>query len=665
MFKPKISFMKQLFLTLFLLTMTQICISQNTKQTELSNTISPKEDFYLFVNEKWMTATDIPLGKSKWGAIDELYAKTGDQIVSLLNSKNFKEYPMYSAESVLLKLFKSGMDSTNVGKSGINELNSVTKPIKNIKNKEDIAAVLSQFFAYDISGFIGVEVHPDITDTSKKALYIMPGALGLPNKSFYADDKKVIQDKYMAYLTTLFKLAGEKELSVDDAFYVEKALVNGMLSEEEKRNPQNAFSKQTFQELNKNFNWTSILKLDKATFSNNLIVMDPGYLKAWEHVLHSFNVNQIKSYLLVSSLRHAAPLLGDKWAEADFDFYEKTLQGKTEEPSGYEKAMRACNHFFGETIGKLYVETYFSESSKKKIETMVSHIKIAFEKRIQNLDWMSNETKAKATEKLHKMNVKIGYPDIWTDFGKLPDLSTSGFNFYNNYLKLSSWKRQHTLASVTKEEQTGWFMNPQDVGAGSSPILNEIVFPAGTLQPPFYDPNADDASNYGAIGVVIGHEISHGFDDIGSQFDAHGNMVDWWKPEEKTHFNALKKAVVNLYETYEPIAGHKINGAVTLGENIADIAGVAVAFDAMENLLERDHINGLNSSQRFFISYAALCREKHNAISLKNELQTNPHCPGQYRLLGAISNLSGFYKAFGISEEHAMFKPVEERISVW
>jgi len=517
--------MKQLFQTLLFLAITHLSISQNIAQNT-SQTISPKDDFYLFVNEKWMDSTKIPAGKSKWGAIDELYAKTGEQIVDVLNNKRFEDYPVHSAEAALLKFFRSGIDSIHSAKSGINELQTILQPIHNIKNKEDIPAVLSLFFQYNMSGFVGAEVHPDITDTSKKALYIMPGALGLPNKSFYDDDKKDIQQKYIAHLKTLFQLAREQKLLVSDAFFIEKTLVSGMLSEAEKRNPQNAFSKKTFEQLNENYNWSAVLNLDKATFSNTIIVMDTGYFKAWESVFQEFNINQIKSYLLASALRHAAPLLGNEWIAADFDFYQNTLQGKTERPSQYEKTMNACNQFFGETIGKLYVEAYFSETSKKKIETMVGNIKIAFENRIENLDWMSAETKAKAIEKLHKMKVKIGYPDVWTDFGKFPKLSSSGAGFYSNYLKLSSWKRQYTLAQINKAGDASWFMNPQDVGAGSSPILNEIVFPAGTLQPPFYAPNADDATNYGAIGVVIGHEISHGFDDIGSQFDANGNMVN-------------------------------------------------------------------------------------------------------------------------------------------
>ncbi|MGE5942925.1 MAG: M13 family metallopeptidase [Flavobacteriales bacterium] len=657
--------MKHLLQTLFFLAITQLSISQNIVQNNLSHTISPKDDFYLFVNEKWINETKIPIGKSKWGAIDELYVKTGEQIVDLLNNKNFENYPVNSSESALLKLFKSGMDSINIQKSGIKELNTITNPIYNIKNKENIPNVLNRFFKYNINGFVGVEVHPDITNTSKKALYIMPGSLGLPNKSFYADDKKEIQEKYVAYLNMLFQLAGEQKLLVDDAFSVEKTLVNGMLSEAEKRDPQKAFSKKTFEQLNENYNWTSTLDLDEATFSNNIIVMDAGYLKAWENVLHNFDINQIKAYLLASALRHAAPLLGDKWMDADFNFYQKTLQGKTERSSQYEKTMGVCNNFFGETIGKLYVETNFSESSKKKIEAMVSNIKISFENRIKNLDWMSNETKGKAIDKLQKMKVKIGYPDVWTNFGKLPELSISGADFYTNYLKLSSWKTGYTLAHITKEGQGAWFMNPQDVGAGSSPILNEIVFPAGTLQPPFYDPNADDVANYGAIGVVIGHEISHGFDDIGSQFDANGNMMDWWLPEEKKHFDALKKAVIDHYEAYEPLPGRKINGMVTLGENIADIAGVAVAFDAMVHIVAPEMVDGLTNFQRFFISYATLCREKHYETSLENELQTNPHCPGKYRLLGAISNLPEFYKAFEIGAEDAMFTTVKKRITVW
>src|SRR5690606_3083319 len=486
--------MKQLFQTLLFLAIAHASISQNSIQNNLSQTMSPKDDFYLFVNEKWMDSTKIPAGKSKWGAIDELYAKTGEQIVDVLNNKRFEDYPVHSAEATLLKLFSSSIDSINSAKSGINELQAILQPIHNIKNKEDIPAVLSLFFQYNISGFVGAEVHPDITDTSKKALYIMPGTLGLPNKSFYADDKKDIQQKYIAHLKTLFQLAREQKLLVSDAFSIEKTLVSGMLSEAEKRNPQNAFSKKTFEQLNENYNWSAVLNLDKATFSNTIIVMDAGYFKAWESVFQEFNINQIKSYLLASALRHAAPLLGNTWVAADFDFYQNTLQGKTERSSQYEKTMNACNQFFGETIGKLYVEAYFSETSKKKIETMVGHIKIAFENRIENLDWMSAETKAKAIEKLHKMKVKIGYPDVWTDFGKFPELSNSGAGFYSNYLKLSSWKRQYTLAQISKTGNASWFMNPQDVGAGSSPILNEIVFPAGTLQPPFYDPNADDAT---------------------------------------------------------------------------------------------------------------------------------------------------------------------------
>src|SRR5690606_18058811 len=255
--------MKQLFQTLLFLAIAHASISQNSIQNNLSQTMSPKDDFYLFVNEKWMDSTKIPAGKSKWGAIDELHAKTDKQIVDVLNNKRFEDYPVHSAEATLLKFFSSGIDSINIAKSGINELQAILQPIHDIKNKKDIPAVLSLFFQYNISGFVGAEVHPDITDTSKKALYIMPGTLGLPNKSFYADDAKETQEAYVTYLNTLFQLAGEQELLVNDAFTIEKVLVNGMLLEAEKRSPQKAFSKKTFEQLNENYNWTAVLNLDK------------------------------------------------------------------------------------------------------------------------------------------------------------------------------------------------------------------------------------------------------------------------------------------------------------------------------------------------------------------------------------------------------------------
>lgn len=631
----------------------------------ISQTFSPKEDFYQFVNKKWMDTANIPIGKSKWGAIDELYAKTGKQVEGMLYNTQYDGYPVNSAESALLKFFKSGTDIANIEKTGIKELEIITKPIYNIRKRKDIASVLNLFFKYNISGLIGVEIHPDITDTSQKALYIMPGSLGLPNKSFYEDDKKDIQEKYKAYLKSLFLLAGEKELSINDAFAIEKALVSGMLSEEEKRNPQKAFIKKSLEQLNKNYNWSDILKLDTSLFSDNIIVMDAGYFDAWETVLKQYGINQIKSYLLANALRHAAPLLGNEWVRADFNFYQKTFLGNTEQASQAEKVLGICNQFFGETIGKLYVERFFSETSKTKIEEMVANIKMAFENRIKKLDWMHDATKAKAIEKLQKMKVKIGYPDEWTNFGKLPEINISGSSFYNNCLKLAAWKMQYTLTSITKNGQSAWFMNPQDVGAGSSPILNEIIFPAGTLQPPFYDPNNDDASNYGAIGIVIGHEISHGFDDVGSQFGANGIMENWWQPDDKEHFEILKKKVVNLYNSYEPLPGQSINGMVTLGENMADIAGVAVAFDAMSRFTEQKTVNGFSNSQRFFMAYASLCREKYRDAALLHELQTNPHCPGKYRLFGSIGNLPEFHKAFGIEKGDVMFRPVEMRITVW
>lgn len=684
--------MKKLLYTPFIIFILFVLpfYAQN-KQEEHSNSIDinlldsavpPETDFYTHVNGKWIESVSIPAGRSSWGNFDEINNRINKNILIALNkAKKEKIYQEGTDQHKTLKFYDLAMDTIYLNKLGYTPLKPTLNQIKSVKNKKGLQGYLEDANLKGIRGFFELEVYPDLKNSSINVLYIVPGTQGLPNKEYYMkeDEESVtLREKYENHINRMFQLVGysssEAKVKTDNVLEVETKLAAPMLSETEKRNPMSLYNKRSVLQLSEmvpSIKWDSYFESLGIKGVDSVIVFEPKYMEEVGKLILGSHVNSIKDYLEWHALHHAANYMSSEFSEANHEFYGKTLWGIEKMKPRWETVLEVCNNNIGEAIGKIYVDEFFPPEAKDRAVVMVNNILAAFNKRIENLDWMTDQTKQQALVKLKALQIKIGYPDKWKSYSNLSIKSqVDNGSYLENMQLVSMWKLQEKISKIGKKvDKTEWFLAPQTINAYYSPIFNEIVFTAGMLQPPFFNFKADDAVNYGAIGAVIGHEITHGFDDIGSQFDAEGNMKDWWTSQDREAFNSKKQLIIDQFNTYEPIPGMKINGALTVGENISDLSGLSVAYDALieqlNNTENTQSINGLTPEQRFYISYVTMLREKQKEEALKVSLSNNPHSPARYRAIGTIQNQESFYEAFKIKEGHPMYKPEQERIKIW
>lgn len=648
----------------------------------LDSAVPPETDFYAHVNGKWLENTDIPTGRSSWGNFDEINKKINQNILLALNkAKKEKTYEKETDQYKTLMFYDLAMDTIHLNKLGYNPLKPTLKQIMSIKNNKGIQDYLQDATLKGIRGFFDLEVYPDLKNSSVNALYIVPGTQGLPNKDYYMKDDEesvTLREKYKTHIDKMFQLVGyspsEAKVKAENALQIETKLAVPMMSETEKRNPISLYNKRSVSQLTEmtpSIKWNSYFESSGIKGIDSVIVFEPKYMEEVGNVLSKNNITSLKDYLEWHALHHAANYMSSEFSEANHEFYGKTLWGIAEMKPRWETVLEVCNNNLGEAVGKVYVDEFFPPEAKDRSIEMVNNILAAFKKRIENLDWMTEPTKQQALGKLNALQIKIGYPDKWKSYSNLAVKSQKeGGSYLENMQAASLWKLQEKIEKIGKKvDKTEWFLAPQTINAYYSPIFNEIVFTAGMLQPPFFNFTADDAVNYGAIGAIIGHEVTHGFDDIGSLFDAEGNMKDWWSPQDREAFNSKKQLIIDQFSAYEPLPGLKINGALTVGENISDLSGLSVSYDAFTGQLKKtgntESIDGLIPEQRFYISYVTMLREKQKEEALKVSLSNNPHSPGKYRAIGTIQNQESFYRAFKIEEGHPMFKPEQDRIKIW
>ncbi len=648
----------------------------------LDSAVPPETDFYTHVNGKWLEKTDIPAGRSTWGNFDEINNKINQNILIALNkAKKEKTYKKGTDQYKTLVFYDLAMDTIYLNKLGYDPLKPTLKQIVSIKNNKDLQDYLQDANLKGIRGFFDLEVYPDLKNSSVNVLYIVPGTQGLPNKEYYTkeDEESVaLREKYKSHIHKMFQLAGyspsEAKVKAENVLNIENKLAVPMMSETEKRNPMSLYNKRSVSQLSEmtpSIKWDNYFESIGIKGIDSVIVFEPKYMEVMGKLLSENQTNIIKDYLEWHALHHAANYMSTEFSEANHEFYGKTLWGVEEMKPRWETVLEVCNNNIGEAIGKVYVDEFFPPEAKERAVEMVNNILTAFKKRIENLDWMTKPTKQQALVKLNALQIKIGYPDKWKSYSNLAVKSKKeGGSYLENMQAASLWKLQEKIEKIgEKVDKTEWFLAPQTINAYYSPIFNEIVFTAGMLQPPFFNFTADDAVNYGAIGAIIGHEVTHGFDDIGSQFDAEGNMKDWWSPLDREAFNKKKQLMIDQFSAYEPLPGLNINGGLTVGENISDLSGLSVAYDAfveqLKNTGNNKSIDGLTPEQRFYISYVTMLREKQKEEALKVSLSNNPHSPGKYRAIGTIQNQESFYRAFEIEKGDAMYKPVQERIKIW
>ena len=663
--------------------------AQNAKPKEpginLSNMdtkVSPGQDFFRYVNGAWLEKTEIPSDRNSWGSFNELRQKTDNDALAIL--KEASKDPKYKSntdQGKAIALFNTIMDTVGRNKNGVKPLQPYLKKIDAIKNVTDLQNFFIEMQPQGGIGFFGVYVGADAKNSNKNSVNLSPGGLGLSDKDYYnADDKdsKEKREKYEVHVARMMQYLGESPAKAKESakqiLALEIELSAPRLDRVERRDRRKQYNPTAVADLKKNtpsiqwdkyFTGIGMAKLDTVN------VAQPRYMIALEKTLTEKKVEAWKEYLKWTLLNRTASTLSTDIENANFDFYGKTLTGALKQRPREEVALQVINGVTGEALGKLYVEKLFPAEAKDKAKNMIANVMLAYENRINALPWMSAETKTKAIEKLKKLTIKIGYPDKWKDYSKLELRNVNeGGTYFDNSRNISKWAYAENLAKLGKPvDKTEWGMSPQTVNAYFNPSYNEIVFPAAILQPPFYNYQADEAVNYGGIGAVIGHEISHGFDDSGARYNADGNLVDWWTADDLKQFTALGTKLADQYSALEPLPGIHVDGKFTLGENIGDLGGINAAYDGLQLYLKANGnpglIDGFTPEQRFFISWATVWRTKSRDEAIKSQVKTDPHSPGMYRAVVPIQNVDAFYQAFGIKKGDAMYVEPEKRVKIW
>ena len=678
---------KKLFLASVLLSVS-LSNAQKTKVKEpginvnyMDKTVKPTDDFFKFVNGTWLKNTEIPKDRIRWGSFDELRKKTDIDAMAILKeaSKNSK-YKSNTDQGKAINLFKSILDTVGRDKVGIAPLKPYLAKIDAVKNINDLQNVMMEMEPLGGIGFFGFGVGADAKDSNKNVLYLGPGSLGLPDRDYYVstdDDSKEKRVKYTAHVARMLQFIGDNKETADanakKILDFEISMSQPRFDRVEERDDRKSYNPMTIAELQKvvpAINWDKFLKTVGYTKTTNVIVSQPKYMEALQTIFASNNIADWKNYMRWSLLNGSANTLSIPIEAANWDFYSKTLGGAIKQRARDERALQSVNGNIGEALGKLYVAKKFPAEAKTKAAAMIQNVIKAYSNRINNLTWMSTETKVKAQEKLNKLTIKIGYPDKWKDYSTLAIQSPAeGGTYFQNDLNVTKWRNAEGIEKLSKPvDKTEWGMSPQTVNAYYNPSYNEIVFPAAILQPPFYNYQADEAINYGGIGAVIGHEISHGFDDSGARYNADGNLVDWWTAEDLTKFNALTTSLADQYSALEPLPGTHVDGKFTLGENIGDLGGVNSAYDGLKLYLKDKKIgliDGYTPEQRFFISWSTVWRSKSRDEALKNQVKTDPHSPGMYRAYVPLQNVDAFYNAFDIKNSDKMFIAADKRVRIW
>ena len=649
----------------------------------MDKAISPKDNFFQFVNGTWLKNTEIPADKTRWGSFDELRQNTDKDALKILNeaTKNPK-YAPNTDQGKAISMYKSVMDTVARNKQGITPIKPYLAKIDAVKTIKDLQKLMMEEEAKGGGvGFFGFGIGADDKNSNRNAVTLGVGGLGLPDKDYYISedkDSKEKREKYQAHVARMFGFLGIKpeqaKMDAEKVLALETAMSRPRLDRVERRDPKKQYNPIAINDLQKTapiIDWNNYINGIGITKIDTVIVSQPRYLAALQTIFSENKVDEWKAYMRWNLLRGAAGQLSTDIETANWEFYGKTLTGALKQRPRHEKALQVVNGTVGEALGKLYVEKMFPAEAKDKAFRMIRNVMRAYEMRITKLAWMSEETKQKAIEKLNSLTIKIGYPDKWKDYSALDVKSPeAGGSYFDNIKNVGKWDWKKDLDKLGKPvDKTEWGMSPQTVNAYYNPSYNEIVFPAAILQPPFYNYQADEAVNYGGIGAVIGHEISHGFDDQGATFDAQGNLKDWWTADDLKKFTDLGNALADQYSALEPLPGVHVDGKFTLGENIGDLGGINAAYDGLQLYLRENKnpglIDGFTPEQRLFISWATIWRSKMRDEALKNQVKTDPHSPGMYRGYVPLLNLDTFYSAFDIKPGDGMYVAPDKRVRIW
>jgi len=638
--------------------------------------VRPQDDFFEYLNGKWLKTVEIPSDKSSWGSFMELRENTLPQLRGIIEKASSANPAAGTDAQRIGDFYASFMDEPRLEQLGATPLKGELDKIAALKDKSELPAMLAKLGKIGVGVPFDFGIHQDNKDSTKYVADIGQGGLGMPDRDYYlkTDDAKLAQTKakYLAHVEKMLSMAGDKNAAANAKAIVdfETEIARVQWTKVELRDPIKAYNKVNLADMAKvapNFDWNAWLQnAGIAGKTDYVIVGQPTYLKSVVELANKTSIDTWKAYLSLHLIESYGSYLSKNFADERFDFYGRTLSGVKEQEPRWKRGVGSVERSLGEALGKLYVAEYFPAERKARMEALVKNLLAAYKQSIDKLDWMSPATKKEAQAKLAKFTPKIGYPNKWKDYSAL---SVKRDDLVGNVMRSRVVEADRELNKLGKPiDREEWGMTPQTINAYYNPEMNEIVFPAAILQPPFFDANADDAVNYGGIGAVIGHEISHGFDDQGAQYDGNGNLRDWWTAADHKNFKAKTTALVNQYNAFEPLPGYHVNGELTLGENIADNSGLAIAYKAYHislNGKKAPTIDGLTGDQRLYMGWAQVWRSKMREQQQIVQVKTDPHSPGQYRANGTLKNQPGYYQAFGVKQGDKMYLAPKDRVIIW
>lgn len=642
-------------------------------------TVRPQDDFYQFVNGGWLGRSEVPSDRPRWGAFDELRDHAEEDVLQIIETAVTERFGQPDPDlAKIADLFLSVMDESGAERAGLAPVAPWLRRIDATADHANLAGLFGELVAQGVldSTVVSLRVDLDFADTRRHAIYLSQAGLGMPDRDYYlltTEPMTATRDAYRVHIARVLELSGMEAATAAKAavqvLRLEVELAHRQWSRAARRDRQltyNAVAAASLTELAPGFDWPRFLAAAGVDGRDTVILRELSYFPAMAELFAATPIETWRDYLRFRVLDQNAQQLTAALAAAHFDFHNRTISGVPDDPPRWKRGVTVVQQALGEAIGREYVKRHFSPESRERLRVMVSHLKTAFATSIDELHWMSEPTKAEARAKLASFGLKIGYPDRWRDYSAL-EISVD--DLFGNVLRARRFDYQRLLERLDQPvDPHEWSMTPQTVNAYYSPTRNEIVFPAAILQPPFFDPSADDAVNYGAIGAVIGHEISHGFDDQGRRTDGDGRIRDWWAAEDDASYRLLADRLVAHYGAFEPLDGMNIDGQVSLGENIADLAGVTIAHRAYRLSLGGEPppvIDGWSGDQRFFMGWAQIWRIQYRDDALRRQLVMGPHSPGRYRVVGVLQNVDSFYEAFAVREGDGMWLPPEQRIAIW
>ena len=676
--------MKKLLIIMALATMTITGAAQQLRSginlADLDTSVRPADDFYEYACGGWMKANPLPAAYSRYGSFDRLAEDNNKRINGILKELQENTYPEGTVEQKLSDLYKLAMDSARREKDGLAPVMPIIKRMEAAKTKEQLFAIQLEMMPYGDSELFGAYIGADEKNATQNILNFYQGGLTLGQKDYYVENDEAtvkIREAYKKHIVRMFQLFGFKkgvaEKKMKNILKIETALAKVSKSRTEMRDPIANYNKMTLKELDALCPHLQIerqmnAKGIKSQYMQEVVVGQPQFMQAADKIFETMTAAEYRDVMEWGQIDGSTGYLNDEVRAANFDFYGKVFSGRKEDHPLWRRSTSQVQGVMGEALGRIYVKKYFPASSKERMKTLVENLRIALGERIAAQDWMDDSTKVNALLKLNTFYVKIGYPDRWTDLSALKiDAKKSYFDNMKECSRFwTAWRINHTAGKPVDRDD--WHMTPQTVNAYYNPTTNEICFPAGILQVPFFDPTADDAFNYGAIGVVIGHEMTHGFDDQGRQYDKDGNMHDWWKNEDAKNFTERTDKYAEFFSKIKVLPDLNANGRLTLGENLADHGGLQVAFAAFQNATKRQPlpvIDGLTAAQRFFIAYAGVWAGNITEAEIRNRTKSDPHSLGRWRVNGALPHIDAWYEAFGVKEGSKMYLPKSERLPLW